>query len=207
MNRAQWFMAVLGMFGGSLVSHPLPALSQIIDQNQPSGPAYMANFSQIDVAQSFQPTQSNMAGAGILLQPAVGTTDTVTLQLWTLLPNQFGALMLAQASVQGTAGNWVDVFWPQVSVTPGQTYYLVFTGNTSLAIAGDTNDPYPLGQTYANPGFGSFPLFDYAFRTWAADQPAPARTAPVVGFGGLLLAVAMLAAIGTIGLRRRTYCK
>ena len=73
MNRAQWCVVVIGMVGGSLVLHPLPVSSQIIDQNQPSGPVYMAAFAQLDLAQSFQPTYSNMVGAGILLQPGAGT--------------------------------------------------------------------------------------------------------------------------------------
>ena len=74
--------------------------------------------------------------------------------------------MLAQASATGTAGQWVDVFWPPVNITPATTYYLVFTGNTSLGIAGDTANPYPYGQVFAGIGYISFPNFDYAFRTY-----------------------------------------
>lgn len=136
-----------------------------IDQNQPSAAVYMAGFSQGGLAQSFQQTNANINGAGIFLQPNVGGSDNVTIQLWTNLPNA-GGTMLAEASATGTAGNWVDVFWNFVVVTPATTYYLVFTGNSSLGIAGDTNNPYPYGMVYANAGYTPFANFDYTFRTY-----------------------------------------
>jgi len=160
----------LAMVG--ICSLAMSASAQLIDQNQPSGPVYMAAFAQTDLAQSFQQTNNNIVGAGILLQSGVGGTDNVTISLWTLLPNQGGAVMLAQGSAMGTQGQWVDVFWPLVAVTPATTYYLVFTGNMTLGIAGDVNNPYPFGQVYANPGYGSFPTFDYAFRTYYGQPTA-----------------------------------
>lgn len=172
MRKALVFaLAVVG-----ICSLALSASAQIIDQNQPSGPVYMAAFSQGDLAQSFKQTNNNIVGAGILLQASVGSSDNVTISLWTLLPNQGGAVMLASASATGTQGQWVDVFWPMVSITPGTTYYLVFTGNQTLGIAGDTNNPYPNGQVYANSGFGSFPTFDYAFRTYYSEPTATEST-------------------------------
>ena len=136
-----------------------------IDQDQPSGPTHMAGFSQTDLAQSFMQTNANISGAGILLQPGIGSSDTVTIQLWDALPNA-GGTMLTEASTTGTAGEWVDVFWTAVAITPATTYYLVFTGNTTLGIAGDTGNPYPDGNAYANSGYSSFPSFDYTFRTY-----------------------------------------
>jgi hypothetical protein len=169
----------------------------VLDQNQPSGPNYIAAFSQTDLAQSFQPGLGVCAGAGILLQAAVGSTDTVTIQLWTALPNVGGATMLAQGSAQGTAGQWVDVYWTPVPVTVGQTYYLVFTGNTTLGIAGDVNNPYPNGNVYANAGYGSFPTFDYAFRTWGGTAAVP-----LLGSSGLVILVMMVLVAGVVALRR-----
>jgi hypothetical protein len=134
----------------------------------------MAAFSQGDLAQSFKQTNSNISGAGILLQAGIGASDIVTISLWTLLPNQGGAVMLASASATGTAGQWVDVFWGFVPIAPATTYYLVFTGNMTLGIAGDTNNPYPNGQVYANPPYQSWPYFDYAFRTYYNDATATA---------------------------------
>jgi len=140
-------------------------LSIEIDQNQPSGSVYMASFSQGDLAQSFMQSYDNIAGAGILLQSAVGSSDNVTIQLWDALPNA-GGNMLTEATATGTAGQWVDVYWTAVEITPMTTYYLVFTGNTTLGIAGDLNNPYPNGIVFANPGYLPFPNYDYAFRTY-----------------------------------------
>lgn len=144
-----------------------------IDQNQPNAFVYMAAFSQTDLAQSFQhQTGDNICGAGIFLQPNIGGTDNVRISLWDALPNQ-GGNMLAEASAQGTQGQWVDVFWSAVNINLNTTYYLVFDGNTTLGISGDVNNPYPHGQVYANPGFGSFPNFDYTFRTYSSQQSDP----------------------------------
>jgi hypothetical protein len=171
---------------------PAIAQAQVIDQDQPSGPTYMAGFSQTDLAQSFIPGLAESVGAGIFLEPGVGTSDTVIIQLWTDLPNVGGAVMLASGSAVGTAGSWVDVSWPAVTLTLGQTYYLVFTGNTTLGISGDTADPYPDGQVYANPGYESFPTFDYTFRTWAslAAVNIPTTSGPGIVILSLLVATA-----------------
>lgn len=152
----------------------VPAYANVIDQNQPSGPVYMAGFSQTDLAQSFQQANANISGAGILLQAGVGGTDNVQIAVWDALPNQ-GGTRLAFASTQGTQGQWVDVFWTPVSVVPGTTYYLVFDGNMTLGITGDVNNPYPYGHVYANPGYGPFPGYDYGFRTYYSSDPVPVQ--------------------------------
>ncbi len=150
----------------AIVCTAMPAFADWIDQDQPSGPVYMAAFAQTDLAQSFMQASWNITGAGILLQAGIGGTDNVRISVWTGLPNA-GGTMLAQAEAQGTQGQWVDVFWgDRVPTDAGVTYYLVFDGNTTLGIAGDVNNPYPHGCVYANPGFQQYPTFDYAFRTY-----------------------------------------
>ncbi len=150
----------------------LPAHANLIDQNQPSGPVYMAAFDQTGLAQSFQQTNTNISGAGILLQANVGGTDNVVIELWNALPNA-GGMLMATGNATGTQGQWVDVYWDPVSVDQGSTYYLVFTGNMTLGIAGDTSNPYPFGHVFANPGYQPFPDFDYAFRTYYSEDPTP----------------------------------
>jgi len=146
----------------------------IIDQNQPSGPVYMAGFNQPDLAQSFQQANNNIAGAGIFLQYGIGTSDNITISLWNALPNAQGAINVASGTALGSNGNWVDVFWNPVLVSPNTTMYLVFTSaNNTLGIAGSVENPYPFGQVYANSGFGPFPDFDYAFRTYAESAAVP----------------------------------
>ncbi len=140
-----------------------------IDQNASTNNAYMAAFSQGDLAQSFQHQVANsICGAGIFLQPGIGSSDNVTIELWTTLPNGGGS-MLATGSAMGTAGSYVDVTWAPVAIAANTTYYLHFTGNQTLGISGDVTNQYPFGQVYANPGYGSFPGFDYTFRTTSGN--------------------------------------
>lgn len=167
------FPAVTHYNSAPLVVNPL---ADLIDQNQPSGPAYMAGFSQGGLAQSFQQTNTNISGAGICLQPGIGSSDNVTIQVWDDIPDSGTPTMLAEASATGTAGEWVDVFWTAVDVTPGTTYYLVFTGNTTLGITGDLDNPYPYGNVFANSGYTPYPSFDYAFRTYWDDNVSLERS-------------------------------
>jgi hypothetical protein len=149
--------------------------SDTFDQNQPVGNMYIASFSQTGVAQSFQQTHTNISGAGILLQSGVGSTGTVNIQLWTGLPNAGGS-KIAEGTTTGTAGSWVDVYWPYIAITPATTYYLVFEPSTNgLGISGTTN-VYAYGQVYANAGYGPFPTYDYAFRTYYENFVSLERT-------------------------------
>lgn len=172
----------------------------ILDQNQPGYDNPMAAFNQTDLAQSFQQTHNSISGAGIHMYAGFGTTDTVTIALWDALPNQPGATLLTSASGTATAGSWFDVFWAPYTVTPGATYYLVFTSaNNTMAIDGSTSNPYANGQTFANPGFGSFATFDYTFRTWydgvvsSVPEPSPLG----------LLGLGMAATLILVAVRRR----
>ena len=170
----------------------------VIDQNQPNNAAFLAGFSQPDLAQSFQQTNANIAGAGIFLQPFVGTPGVVTITLWDALPNA-GGNALASASASGAPGNWVDVFWSPISIIPATTYFLVFTSNNStLGISGDVN-PYANGQAYANAGFQPFPLFDYTFRTYYDNQ-----FSPQVPEGGWTIAVFAMGLVAVLILRSRS---
>lgn len=154
-----------------------PASGQTIDQNQPFHNAHMASFSQTGLAQSFQQNAGTLAGAGIFLQPGLGTTGLVNFGVWTALPNQAGAALIASGAGMGTAGQWLDVFWSAVAVTPGVTYYLTFDSNSDLAVGGSTANPYALGNTYANAGYGGFSSYDYTFRTYS-DGPLQNPTVP-----------------------------
>jgi hypothetical protein len=149
-------------------SYTNPSLGPI-DQNQPANNACMANFAQTGLAQSFVPTTNTICGAGIFLTNNGAASGNVTVSLWTNLPNA-GGTQLQTATVIGAQNSWVDVTWSSQAVTPGNTYYLVFSGAvTAQCVAGSTSNPYPNGQVFAN-NYNPFPAFDYTFRTYSCGS-------------------------------------
>lgn len=170
----------------------LPANSAlIIDQNQPLANSVPISFT--GVAQSFQQTASNVAGAGIFL---AGTgTGNVSISLYNYGNTPFigGALLASASGIATGGGSWFDVFWNPVAVTPGSTLFLLFNRidfNNTLVINSALN-PYPLGVAYAN-AYGTTP-YDFTFRTYSSTA------VPVPGSIALLT----LGLVGMLYLRKR----
>lgn len=150
----------------------------IIDQEQLAD-TYTIPLESSGTAQSFQQTNSNIAGGGVLLAAAssLPITDTVTIGVWDNLPNQVGSTLLASASGFATSNSFndivfFDVFWSPVAVTPGQTYFLDFANANASFNLISAQDLYPNGNAFFNgyqingdqtdPRFG----FDHGFRTY-----------------------------------------
>ncbi len=149
-----------------------------VDQSQLSSNVCMANFAQPDLAQSFTPSNSVICGARIFITSGNDIGD-VTISLYTNLPNA-GGLLLAQGTDFGVAsGQWAEVNWNSVSVSPGSTYYLVFSSSVQdLCIGGDVINPYAGGQVFANLGFEAWVGYDYTFETISCGGPVNACTQP-----------------------------
>ncbi|MEM7187739.1 MAG: hypothetical protein AAF466_13890, partial [Bacteroidota bacterium] len=165
VNTCGWEVEVLsggGGGGGGVCPAPMLEINQDVEDT------CMALISQTDLAQSYIPTETESAGAGIKFT-APSTGEDLTLSLWDALPNA-GGTMLATGTTVTTGDVWVDVFWdPVVTVTPGNTYFITIEGTVTECVAGSTNDPYPDGEVYANAGYQQFPTFDYTFRTYSCD--------------------------------------
>lgn len=147
------------------------AAQSCLDQNAPTFNACMAGFGQVDLAQSFIQTATDITGAGVYFD-VYGSPETVTISLWDNLPNA-GGIQLASGTGTASPSSWLDVSWPAVSVTPGATYYLVFSTTITLCYGGDVFDGYPNGMVFANPGFNAFPGYDYTFRTYNSCGSSP----------------------------------
>ena len=132
----------------------------------------MASFGN-PLAQSFQQSASNIVGAGVFIYSSPVAGD-LTVSLWDALPTD-GGNMLATGTT-GAYSGWVDVFWSEVAVTPGETLFLVIESTiSSMTIAGSGPfDSYSNGHGFYGSGFNAFDYEDYTFRTFANPVPVPA---------------------------------
>ncbi len=156
----------------------------IIDQDQPSHIiGFLTNTLAGNGVQSFQQTNSNIAGAGVFLSAIFfegNLENTLTINVWDNLPHQEveatllasgTGLVLVSGTGLATVDSFFDVFWNPVSVTPEQTYFLEFSSaianlNTHYFILGGDENPYPKGVLFTGNGYIPFPEYDVAFRTY-----------------------------------------
>jgi hypothetical protein len=178
----------------ALVSASNARAADVIDQNATTNNVVMATFDLVFLAQSFQQGASNISGAGVFLSDGIGTSDNVEISLWTNLPTA-GGTEIATGSTTGVAGQWADVFWSPVTIVPDATYFLVFSGNSTLGIDGDITNSYSRGNVFGLLGYQSFPDYDFTFRTYAYENTAPIPEPETYAM--------MLAGLGLLGLARR----
>ncbi len=169
------------------------AVSSTLDVNQPDiSTAAMVSMTFVPITQSFVPGAADLVGAGVYRR---GITDgDLTLSIYDAPLNQGGS-ELASSTLLGTSGDgWADAFWAPVSVTPGQSYYLVITGDNytdipgNFILAGSQLDPYPDGELILqgiDPSVSSG--WELAFRTYSS-VPEPTAAA-MLAAGAVLLAV------------------
>ena len=115
----------------------------------------------MDLAQSFQTPNSNVAGAGVRLHPGIvfqsqvifQGSGSVEISLYDALPNAGGNL-LATGSASGSSNEWLDVFWTPVAVAPNTDLFLVFVGTVTSgepAYAFNDGNPYPSASSTPTP--------------------------------------------------------
>ena len=179
--QSQRGLKILNLLCMVLLLCSSPVGAQAVDQEQTGDTECVNGLWAPDSAQSFQPTQDNMIGAGFYCAPGIGIAETITVELWSALPTAGGTL-LASGQSAGGPGQWVDVSWNRIAVIPNATYYLVVYGTIgSLCLAGERFSLYTRGLCFAGPGFPELPLYDYAFHTFYDEEPMLTVSPPVAG--------------------------
>lgn len=177
-------------------------VTSTIDQDQPLDNSYMASFNQGGIAQSFIPSANDICGAGVAVFNPGGTdiTADITIAVWDNLPNA-GGNQLATGTITGTFNGtpvFADVSWATIAISPGTTYYLVFSANNgTLGIRGHLNNPYPFGNVFAN-NYDPFPAYDYTFHTFFCGTP----TVPI-GNWAIVLSILLIGTFVIIRYRNK----
>lgn len=188
-----------------------------VDQAQYLNDVDFHQFNDGPAAQSFKQDHANISGASVFLFASTdinaSPSGTVTASLFDTL----GGSPILSASGLGTAGSWLDIYWPAVAIVPSQTYYLVFTSpDSNLHLAGmevitDPNfngglpfDPYDKGNAFTTSGFVAWdgndapgPGADLAFmthyddgtRTPTHNTPDGGSTLAILGLSFTLLGI------------------
>lgn len=130
---------------------PRAVTAQVIDQQQTTVSEAFGATSDWS-AQSFVPTQNNVAGAGFYITELFITPGTLNMQLWSDLPSNSGASLLASGFTSMLSTGWQDAFWSAVSVTPGNTYFLAVNSPVGEGYDADGSPAsvYPNGGAYYN---------------------------------------------------------
>ncbi len=171
--------------------------SPVVDQEYAPVDAVPVEATQASwgLTQSFkQSSSTTITGAGFLLGSWNVPQVTVTIGLYASAANaRDNANALATATISAPHSSWAEVFWGEVAVTPGATYFLNIRSDSTIRVLGTLDssalDPYLDGQAYVGT---SAKAWDFAFRTYTLTAvPAPAAA----GLGGLGLC--------TVACRRR----
>ena len=187
------------------------AAQQVIDQQQ-LAQQYGFPFFDKWIGQSFQTNANNVSGAGFLLRNIAGNpslaseSSNITVHLWTLLPTQAGATLLASGSAIATgtyygSDVWVDAFWSPATVAPATTYWLTVGSDNPIFQANMRGDDYyPPGFAVLSDGTSETSAYelvdsqDLVFRTYTT-VPEPSTIAVMA---------AGLAGLGVVARRRRS---
>lgn len=173
-----------------------------LDQQQTTNSGYSYAISEYGYfAQSFRPTLSQLTRVQLLMYKK-GTPDGLSISIRSSLTGPDLTLKYLSASSISTSVSWIEFDFPDISVTPGSTYYIVWDPIGIPDLNNDfywnlgTDNPYTNGEAWINLGTWeihnpvSAPDPDFCFKTYGissgSNNPPNKPTTPSGPTTGLI---------------------
>jgi len=175
------WVAAAALAVGLLGMAAAPAAAQTVDQSQLDDSLNLVDFTTSKVnVQSFKQTADNIVGARFRTGVKIlGRKGDITIKLFDGLPSSGGSELASGTASGVVSGQWAEVLWSKVGITPEQTYFLaVSSSEEDMMLLGSGDNPYSRGQLWVFNGAAGFPDYDFAFET-LADAPVSAVPEPV----------------------------
>ncbi len=154
-----------------------------IDQEQTIDEIGVLVSSVADMAQSFKPTLEKLTRVKVKIEKVCYPSDGITLSIRKpIYGDDLTWVMKSEAEIPDGI-SWVEFDFPDIFVTPGQTYYIVLCSEAGVIDdywqwrSGDLNNNYyPDGKAWWN-NFGVWeerdPEHDFCFKTYGYKPEGP----------------------------------
>ncbi len=145
-----------------------------IDQQQDRFNGNLIIFSSRQGAQSFIPTLETLTKVELYLTKQGDPTNDLIISIRDSLQGEDLTMVAIHPTEIQTSHNWVECDVSDISLIPGNTYYIIAqtSGSTSerYVIGFATTNPYPNGSMWFSPNAGSFWInyayYDFSFKTY-----------------------------------------
>ena len=188
MNKKIMVYFILGLVTFNGFANGLPTLGETIDQECPEGSSYTASLPSgeygVSRAQSFVPSMSPLIKVELWMHKFIDNNpgDFVLSIRSNLGGSDLTSVTVDESDISGWPYHWEEFDFPDITVTTGQTYYIVFTApdissGTQYNLQGHgSGATYPQGTAWVYQEDvlpWTTEAADFSFRTYSLINTAP----------------------------------
>jgi hypothetical protein len=170
----------------------ISSIGQVKDQFQET--CYMCDFFPNYAWQQFVPTISKLLWVDVSIATHFSGSPDLTLFIQRPLGNVLSQKSLPASAIPYGQCDWVTFDIPDVTLTPGETYYIVL----SYPLGGEYSWCGTWGNLYPKGESDKHPDWDWCFRTWASST-GEIESAPILDF--INLKVGLLGILDILNLK------